>query len=85
MISGSGKLLSKAIDLLSSIWIEEKISNILENVEISYVKWDMNRNITNIPESKANSQKNEFYHRLRLSLIIFVTKSCIWELYLGKL
>ena len=29
-------------------YLVEKISNILENVEISYVKWDMNRNMTEI-------------------------------------
>ncbi|MGT2910625.1 alpha-galactosidase [Streptococcus cameli] len=46
----------------------ESVSDILSSANISYVKWDMNRNITNIPESQANDEKHEFYHRYMLGL-----------------
>lgn len=49
-------------------YIIGSVADVLKSANISYVKWDMNRNITNIPESKANSQKNEFYHRYMLGL-----------------
>lgn len=49
-------------------YIIESVSEILKSAKISYVKWDMNRNITNIPEGLANDQKHEFYHRYMLGL-----------------
>ncbi|HEL1596768.1 TPA: alpha-galactosidase [Streptococcus suis] len=49
-------------------YIIDSVSSILESANISYVKWDMNRNITNIPEGLANDQRFEFYHRYMLGL-----------------
>ena len=49
-------------------YLIEAISAVLESAPISYVKWDMNRNITNIPEHQANHEKHEFYHRYILGL-----------------
>ena len=49
-------------------YLIEAVSAVLESAPISYVKWDMNRNITNIPEQQANHEKHEFYHRYILGL-----------------
>lgn len=49
-------------------YLIQAVSDILKSAKISYVKWDMNRNITNIPESFANDQVHEFYHRYMLGL-----------------
>ncbi|WP_161979937.1 alpha-galactosidase [Streptococcus sp. S784/96/1] len=49
-------------------YIIESVSNVLNSANIGYVKWDMNRNITNIPENQANHEKHEFYHRYILGL-----------------
>lgn len=49
-------------------YIIDSISSILESANITYVKWDMNRNITNIPEGLANDQRFEFNHRYMLGL-----------------
>lgn len=49
-------------------YLIESVSSVLNSANISYVKWDMNRNITNIPENQANNQKHEFYHRYILGL-----------------
>lgn len=49
-------------------YLIEAVSTVLESAPISYVKWDMNRNITNIPENQANHEKHEFYHRYILGL-----------------
>ena len=49
-------------------YIIEAVSKILESAPINYVKWDMNRNITNIPEDLANHERHEFYHRYILEL-----------------
>ena len=49
-------------------YLIEAVSAVLESAPISYVKWDMNRNITNIPEHQANHEKHEFYHRYMLGL-----------------
>lgn len=49
-------------------YIIENVSNVLNSANIGYVKWDMNRNITNIPENQANHEKHEFYHRYILGL-----------------
>ncbi|NQN11110.1 alpha-galactosidase [Streptococcus suis] len=49
-------------------YIIDSVSSILESANISYVKWDMNRNITNIPEGLANDQRFEFHHRYMLGL-----------------
>ena len=49
-------------------YIVDAVSKVLQSANISYVKWDMNRNITNIPENQANHEKHEFYHRYILGL-----------------
>ncbi len=49
-------------------YIVDSVSAILDSAAISYVKWDMNRNITNIPEGLANDQRFEFHHRYMLGL-----------------
>lgn len=49
-------------------YIIESVSAVLQLANISYVKWDMNRNITNIPSHQANHEKHEFYHRYMLGL-----------------
>lgn len=49
-------------------YIIDSVSSILESANISYVKWDMNRNITNIPEGLANDQRFEFHHHYMLGL-----------------
>ncbi|SUN63294.1 alpha-galactosidase [Streptococcus dysgalactiae subsp. equisimilis] len=49
-------------------YIVESVSSVLNSANIGYVKWDMNRNITNIPENQANHEKHEFYHRYILGL-----------------
>lgn len=49
-------------------YIIESVSDVLKSANIGYVKWDMNRNITNIPESQASHEKHEFYHRYILGL-----------------
>lgn len=49
-------------------YIINAVSDVLRSANISYVKWDMNRNITNPPETLANHQKQEFHHRYMLGL-----------------
>ncbi|WP_193434790.1 alpha-galactosidase, partial [Streptococcus suis] len=49
-------------------YIIESVSSILESAPISYVKWDMNRNITNLSPYYANDQRFEFHHRYILGL-----------------
>ncbi|MCH1646698.1 alpha-galactosidase [Streptococcus suis] len=49
-------------------YIIDSVSSILESANISYVKWDMNRNITSIPEGLANDHRFEFHHRYMLGL-----------------
>ncbi|KXT77680.1 alpha-galactosidase [Streptococcus sp. DD13] len=49
-------------------YIVEAVGKVLNSANITYVKWDMNRNITNIPEGLANDKKHEFYHRYMLGL-----------------
>ena len=49
-------------------YLIESISTVLQSAPISYVKWDMNRNLTNIPEKQGNHEKYEFYHRYILGL-----------------
>lgn len=44
------------------------VASILESAPITYVKWDMNRNITNMPEVLANGEGYEFHHRYMLGL-----------------
>ena len=46
-------------------YIIENVSNILNNANIEYVKWDMNRHMSDIPSIKNNG---EFYHRYILGL-----------------
>lgn len=45
-------------------YIIENVSHILTNAQIEFVKWDMNRNISDIPAYNCG----EFYHRYMLGL-----------------
>lgn len=49
-------------------YIIDSVSSILESAPISYVKWDMNRNITSMSPVFANHQRYEFHHRYILGL-----------------
>ncbi|WP_242237210.1 alpha-galactosidase [Streptococcus acidominimus] len=49
-------------------YVIESVAKILESAHITYVKWDMNRNITSMPESLANGERYEFHHRYMLGL-----------------
>ncbi|AGB42387.1 alpha-galactosidase [Halobacteroides halobius DSM 5150] len=50
-------------------YIIEQISDILESAPITYVKWDMNRNMTEIGSAKLSSQRQqETVHRYMLGL-----------------
>lgn len=49
-------------------YVISAVSKILHSANISYVKWDMNRNITNIPEDYSNANRDEFFHRYILGL-----------------
>ncbi|MCK1213554.1 alpha-galactosidase [Streptococcus uberis] len=49
-------------------YIVDSISKVLESANISYIKWDMNRNMTNLPEAYANHENQEFFHRYILGL-----------------
>ncbi|HFI0419563.1 TPA: alpha-galactosidase [Streptococcus suis] len=49
-------------------YIIDSVSSILESAPISYVKWDMNRNITSMSPAYANDQRYEFHHRYILGL-----------------
>lgn len=49
-------------------YIIDSVSSILETAPISYVKWDMNRNITSMSPVYANDQRFEFHHRYILGL-----------------
>lgn len=56
-------------------YLVEKISNILENVEISYVKWDMNRHLTDLGSAYLNSkEQKELSHRYVLGLYYILEK-----------
>lgn len=49
--------------------IFEKMCEILDNASISYIKWDMNRNITEAySHSLSNLQQKEFFHRYILGV-----------------
>lgn len=49
--------------------IMEMLTTILESVKISYIKWDMNRNMTEIGSAKLDSdQQRELPHRYLLGL-----------------
>lgn len=49
-------------------YLIDSITRVLQSANITYVKWDMNRNITSISEGQANATKHEFYHRYILGL-----------------
>lgn len=50
-------------------YIYEQISTILEKYDITYIKWDMNRNITDAGSAKlAPEQQGEFFHRYILGV-----------------
>ena len=56
-------------------YLVEKIANILENVEISYVKWDMNRHLTDLGSAYLNSkEQKELSHRYVLGLYYILEK-----------
>ena len=46
-------------------YIIDNVSNILEHANIEYVKWDMNRHMSDIPSTEYNG---EFFHRYILGL-----------------
>ena len=46
-------------------YIIENVSNVLNNANIEYVKWDMNRHMSDIPGGEGSG---EFYHRYILGL-----------------
>ena len=50
-------------------YIVKTVSNVLDSANIEYVKWDMNRNITDAFSQKlAPDRQGEFYHRYILGL-----------------
>ncbi len=50
-------------------YIIDSISSILESANIEYVKWDMNRNMTDIySDTLSPDRQGEFYHRYILGL-----------------
>ncbi len=49
-------------------YVIDSVTSVLESANITYVKWDMNRNITNMPEGLANGERYEFHHRYMLGL-----------------
>ena len=49
-------------------YIIESICNVLSSANISYVKWDMNRQITDAYSSDLGHRQGEFYHRYILGL-----------------
>lgn len=54
-------------------YIIKAVSDILNSANIEYVKWDMNRNITDMFSSAINNQ-GEFYHRYILGLYEILQK-----------
>ncbi|HKL99781.1 MAG TPA: alpha-galactosidase, partial [Mobilitalea sp.] len=54
-------------------YIVEQISTILDEAEISYVKWDMNRHIAEAYSSALHNQ-GEFYHRYIMGLYEVLTR-----------
>ncbi|ODG93803.1 MULTISPECIES: alpha-galactosidase [Bacillaceae] len=49
--------------------IYKKMSDVIKNTNLDYIKWDMNRNITEAYSMKlANDQQDEFYHRYILGV-----------------
>ncbi|RKL68308.1 alpha-galactosidase [Salipaludibacillus neizhouensis] len=50
-------------------YIFERMASIIEDTKLTYIKWDMNRNITEAYSSSlAISQQGEFYHRYILGV-----------------
>jgi alpha-galactosidase len=50
-------------------YLKEKLGSLIANHRISYIKWDMNRNITDAYSSALNpAQQPEIYHRYILNL-----------------
>ncbi len=50
-------------------YLYEKMSNIIKRTNLSYIKWDMNRNITEAFSQKlAPNQQGEFFHRYILGV-----------------
>ncbi|WP_368505679.1 alpha-galactosidase [Alkalihalophilus sp. As8PL] len=50
-------------------YIYEKMSDIIERTQLSYIKWDMNRNITEAySRGLAVHQQDEFFHRYLLGV-----------------
>ena len=54
-------------------YIVEQVSNILDEADIRYVKWDMNRHIAEVFSSVLQNQ-GEFYHRYILGLYEVLTR-----------
>lgn len=49
-------------------YIIEAVSAVLKSAPIEYVKWDMNRNISDAYSSRLGESQGEFYHRYVLGL-----------------
>ncbi len=49
-------------------YIVDSISKVLQSANISYVKWDMNRQITDVYSRELGQRQGEFYHRYILGL-----------------
>ncbi|MED3563147.1 alpha-galactosidase [Bacillus xiapuensis] len=50
-------------------YLYEKMSDIIRRTKLSYIKWDMNRNITEAYSQKlASNQQGEFFHRYILGV-----------------
>lgn len=49
-------------------YIIEAVSAVLKSAPIEYVKWDMNRNISDAYSSRLGENQGEFYHRYVLGL-----------------
>lgn len=54
-------------------YIAKSVSHLLDSAEISYVKWDMNRHITDMFGSSLTNQ-GEFYHRYVIGLYDVMTR-----------
>lgn len=49
-------------------YLIDTLTELFKSARIDYVKWDMNRNITNIPAQFSNHEREEFHHRYMLGL-----------------
>jgi alpha-galactosidase len=57
-------------------YIVNAVSNILNSANIQYVKWDMNRHITDAFSQELGARQGEFYHRYILGLYDILERVC---------